>query len=134
MAYYAAREAISSWGTEFGYQLIDEDWTLTFPPRDPLLAEAETRAVEESRRRLAWLAEVRPVKAAKPTRRGLAFVLSRKEGAVLLRKRPAKGLLGGMDEVPSTPWRERARPATCRSRVLSCDSRRSVLPSQTITL
>ncbi|NDC64501.1 MAG: hypothetical protein EBZ59_11085, partial [Planctomycetia bacterium] len=25
MAYYAAREAISSWGTEFGYQLIDED-------------------------------------------------------------------------------------------------------------
>ena len=42
----------------------------------------------------------------KPTRRGLAFVLSRKDGAILLRKRPAKGLLGGMDEVPSSPWRE----------------------------
>src|SRR5713101_737356 len=27
-------------------------------------------------------------------------------GATLLRKRPAKGLLGGMDEVPSSPWRE----------------------------
>jgi len=45
-------------------------------------------------------------KADKPTRRGLAFVLMRKDGAVLLRKRPAKGLLGGMDEVPSSAWRE----------------------------
>jgi len=47
-------------------------------------------------------------KAAKPTRRGLAFVLARKDGAILLRKRPPRGLLGGMDEVPSTPWREGA--------------------------
>jgi len=48
----------------------------------------------------------RAPKALKPTRRGLAFVLSRKDGAVLLRKRPTKGLLGGMDEVPSSDWRE----------------------------
>ena len=67
MAYYAAREAIQSWGNEFGYQFIDEDWTLTFPPRDQALAEAEMRAIEESRRRLAWLGQVRPVRAAKPT-------------------------------------------------------------------
>ncbi len=48
----------------------------------------------------------RAPKADKPTRRGLAFVLARKDGAILLRKRPTKGLLGGMDEVPSSPWRE----------------------------
>ena len=66
MAYYAAREAIQSWGSDFGYQLIDEDWTLSFPPRDPTLAEVEKRAIEESRQRLAWLAEVRPVKQARP--------------------------------------------------------------------
>jgi A/G-specific adenine glycosylase len=48
----------------------------------------------------------RAPKAEKPTRRGLAFVLLRKDGAVLLRKRPPKGLLGGMDEVPSSAWRE----------------------------
>ncbi|MFM8497744.1 MAG: hypothetical protein ACKOEM_19815 [Planctomycetia bacterium] len=66
MAYYAAREAIQSWGSDFGYQLIDEDWTLTFPPRDPALAEVEKRAIDESRQRLAWLAEVRPVKQARP--------------------------------------------------------------------
>jgi A/G-specific adenine glycosylase len=48
----------------------------------------------------------RAPKALKPTRRGLAFVLSNRDGAILLRKRPTKGLLGGMDEVPSSPWRE----------------------------
>ncbi len=48
----------------------------------------------------------RAPKAEKPTRRGLAFVLLRKDGAILLRKRPPKGLLGGMDEVPSSDWRE----------------------------
>ena len=67
MAYYAAREAIQSWGTEFGYQLIDEDWTLSFPPRDATLAEVETQAIVESRRRLAWLAEVRPAKPSRPS-------------------------------------------------------------------
>jgi hypothetical protein len=66
MAYYAAREAIQSWGSEFGYQFIDEEWQLAYPPADPALAEAERRAVEESRRRLAWLQQVRPAKPAKP--------------------------------------------------------------------
>jgi A/G-specific adenine glycosylase len=43
-------------------------------------------------------------KAERPTRRGTAFVAMREDGAVLLRERPPKGLLGGMLEVPSTPW------------------------------
>ena len=47
MAYYAAREAIVSWGSEFGYQLIEDDWEIAYPPPDPALAEAESRAVEE---------------------------------------------------------------------------------------
>ena len=67
MAYYVAREAIQSWGSEFGYQLVDEDWTLEFPPRDPTLAEVEKRAIDESRRRLEWLAQVRPARPAKPS-------------------------------------------------------------------
>ncbi len=66
MAYYAARESIQSWGNEFGYQFIDEDWTLTYPPPDAVLAEAETRAVEEARRRLEWLAQTRPARPSKP--------------------------------------------------------------------
>jgi A/G-specific adenine glycosylase len=51
---------------------------------------------------------VRTPRAATPTRRGIAFLVTRESGAVLLRRRPEKGLLGGLMEVPSTAWRERA--------------------------
>jgi A/G-specific adenine glycosylase len=57
----------------------------------------------------AGIAETLPArraKAPKPLRRGVAFWAVRPDGAVLLRKRPEKGLLGGMMEVPSTLWRE----------------------------
>lgn len=43
-------------------------------------------------------------KASKPTRFGRAFVVQRADGAILLRKRPPRGLLGGMLEVPMSPW------------------------------
>jgi A/G-specific adenine glycosylase len=44
-------------------------------------------------------------KPDRPLRYGVAFWLIRADGAVLLRRRPEKGLLGGMIEIPSTPWR-----------------------------
>ncbi|MDA7947277.1 MAG: A/G-specific adenine glycosylase [Hyphomicrobiaceae bacterium] len=59
--------------------------------------------------RINGLEAVLPYKAAKqekPTRRGAAFFASRWDGAVLLRRRADKGLLGGMVEVPGTPWVE----------------------------
>jgi A/G-specific adenine glycosylase len=37
-------------------------------------------------------------------RRGAAFVVLRRDGFVLLRSRPPRGLLGGMTEVPTTEW------------------------------
>jgi A/G-specific adenine glycosylase len=52
-------------------------------------------------------AETFPRKTAKregKLRRGAAFVVVRADGHVLLRRRPAKGLLGGMSEVPTTAW------------------------------
>ena len=45
-------------------------------------------------------------KKALPTRRGTAFWIERHDGAILLRRRPDKGLLGGMMEIPSSPWSE----------------------------
>jgi A/G-specific adenine glycosylase len=48
----------------------------------------------------------RDEKGARPLRRGAAFVAIRPDGAVLLRERPLRGLLGGMLETPSTPWAE----------------------------
>jgi len=54
------------------------------------------------------IAEILPRRApkkAKPQRHGVAFWAVNAKGAVLLRRRPEKGLLGGMMEVPSTAWR-----------------------------
>jgi FMN phosphatase YigB (HAD superfamily) len=55
---------------------------------------------------------VKPPKAEKPRRKGAAFVAIRRDGAVLLRKRPEKGLLGGMSEAPTTGWTARVDGAT----------------------
>ncbi|MBD9371330.1 A/G-specific adenine glycosylase [Rhizobium sp. ARZ01] len=56
-----------------------------------------------------------PVKAAKkdkPVRLGAAFVAIDETGAVLLRKRPGHGLLGGMTEVPNSDWTARRDGST----------------------
>ncbi len=44
-------------------------------------------------------------KAERPLRLGVHFWLTDAAGGVLLRRRPARGLLGGMTELPGTPWR-----------------------------
>lgn len=51
---------------------------------------------------------LKSVKAQRPVRRGAAFVAVRSDGAVLLRKRPPRGLLGGMAEVPGSAWSARS--------------------------
>ncbi len=46
----------------------------------------------------------RALKRERALRRGAAFVARRADGFLLVRTRPAKGLLGGMTEVPTTEW------------------------------
>jgi A/G-specific adenine glycosylase len=52
-------------------------------------------------------------KKARPLRKALAFWIEREgedgEIEVLLRRRPPKGLLGGMLEIPGTDWKQDAR-------------------------
>jgi len=48
----------------------------------------------------------KPPKKPRPFKRGAAFVLRRADGAVLARRRPPRGLLGGMTEFFGTDWRE----------------------------
>ncbi|MCK8785977.1 A/G-specific adenine glycosylase [Roseomonas sp. NAR14] len=45
-------------------------------------------------------------KAARPLRHGAHFLLLDGAGRAVLRRRPPEGLLGGMLEIPGTPWRE----------------------------
>jgi A/G-specific adenine glycosylase len=45
-------------------------------------------------------------KAARPTRHGVHFLVEDDAGRILVRRRPDRGLLGGMLEVPGTPWRD----------------------------
>lgn len=53
----------------------------------------------------------RAPKAAKPVRRGVAYVVLRADGAVLMETRPPRGLLGGMPGFPGTDWGEAPAPA-----------------------
>ena len=46
----------------------------------------------------------RAPRRAKPEREGDAWLILREDGAVLLRRRPDNGLLGGMAELPSAGW------------------------------
>ena len=65
--------------------------------------------MSDCKARKRGIQELLPVKAPKmvrPLRRGAAFVALDKSGAVLLVKRPEKGLLASMLEPPLGPWEE----------------------------
>ena len=92
---------------DFAQAMMDVGATIC-TPRRPACGLCPVRP--ECRGYAEGLAEALPYRAAKgvrPVRRGAAFVAVREDGAVLLRERPPKGLLGGMLEVPSTPWVEK---------------------------
>ncbi|KAF0146628.1 MAG: A/G-specific adenine glycosylase [Rhodospirillaceae bacterium] len=75
-------------------------------PRQPVCMLCPLQPVCAAHRQgLAGSLPARANKSPRPIRQGLAFVAVRKDGAIFLRRRPQKGLLGGMMEIPSTPWR-----------------------------
>ena len=91
---------------DFAQAMMDLGATIC-TPRKPRCVLCPWR--EDCAARAGGFAEDLPARAEKaerPLRRGVVFWLMRPDGAVLLRRRPESGLLGGMIEVPSTPWRE----------------------------
>ena len=64
-AYYATREAMKSWASDFGYELIGEDWKLEFQAIDPKLAEEVKLAVETARVRQRQLIAAAPGRYAR---------------------------------------------------------------------
>jgi A/G-specific adenine glycosylase len=96
---------------EFAEALMDLGATICTPKKpacslcpwsEPCIARRDGRQLE---------LPVKTDKAPRPTRYGSAYVARRPDGAILLRRRPPRGLLGGMSEVPGTEWKEQTAPA-----------------------
>jgi A/G-specific adenine glycosylase len=92
---------------DFAQAMMDLGATVCTPKSpDCLLCPLQGRC-EAFKRGIAGILPRKAAKAARPVRHTIAFLLQRADdGAVLLRRRPPKGLLGGMLEVPSAPWRD----------------------------
>jgi A/G-specific adenine glycosylase len=89
---------------DFAQALMDLGATIC-TPRQPACALCPW--MDSCTARAGGAPERFPVKARRREgrlRRGAAFVAVRADGCVLVRTRPLKGLLGGMTEVPTTPW------------------------------
>ncbi len=103
-ARFGAHPAAQARPSDFAQALIDLGATLcTHTP-----ACAICPLTENCAGRQAGIAASLPAKAPKktrPIRHGALFWLTDPSGQVLLRRRPDKGLLGGMTELPGTAWR-----------------------------
>lgn len=60
VAYYVARQAMKSWGDDFGYELIGDDWKLAYQTPDAQLATSVEQAVMIARREQAMLIAAAP--------------------------------------------------------------------------
>ncbi len=92
--------------SDFAQALFDLGATICTPKR-PACALCPWRP--HCAAQAAGIAETLPrkaPKAARPTRHGVHFLVEDSAGRILVRRRPATGLLGGMLELPGTPWRE----------------------------
>jgi A/G-specific adenine glycosylase len=90
---------------DFAQAMMDLGATVCLPGRPkcmlcPLAEDCSARA-----QGIAADLPARSAKPIRPLRHGVIFWLVRRDGAVLLRRRPERGLLGGMMEFPSTDWR-----------------------------
>jgi A/G-specific adenine glycosylase len=92
---------------DFAQALMDLGSAICTPKRP---ACANCPWTDDCLARKRAIQEQLPVKApkmARPLKRGAAFVVRDRSGAVLLVKRPEKGLLASMLEPPLGPWTEK---------------------------
>lgn len=104
-AYYAARAAMASWGSDFGYQMVDQDWKLEYPPSDAQLAEVERKAVEDSRERMRWLVAMTPDRYSGGSSRNVSYRVSPLGGGLVPDGAPSMKGQGGNRIGQSKPGR-----------------------------
>lgn len=89
---------------DFAQAMMDLGATICLPRRPRCLA---CPLAERCQARAAGVEADLPAKAPKaekPLRTGVVYWIERADGHVLLRRRPPRGLLGGMVELPSFGW------------------------------
>jgi A/G-specific adenine glycosylase len=89
---------------DFAQAMMDLGATIC-TPKSPACANCPW--TEDCLARAAGIAQslpARDAKRARPLKRGAAFVVLSEADEILLRRRPPKGLLGGMHEPPMSPW------------------------------
>jgi A/G-specific adenine glycosylase len=89
---------------DFAQAMMDLGATICSPKRPACALCPWNDACVAHARGEAELFPVRTPKREGALRRGAAFVVRRADDSVLVRTRPAKGLLGAMTEVPTTAW------------------------------
>ncbi len=94
---------------DFAQATMDLGATICTPKSPNCLICPWTGGCQGRKKGIAAELPKKRAKKAIPTRQGIAYWVER-DGQVLLRRRPEKGLLGGMMEVPSTAWAE-GKPA-----------------------
>jgi A/G-specific adenine glycosylase len=94
---------------DFAQALFDLGATLCSPVAAPACALCPWReGCAAHRRGIAGELPRKAPKRARAFRHGAHFLLTDTAGQVLVRRRPPRGLLGGMLEIPGTPWRDAA--------------------------
>ena len=120
LAYECALAAMKSWGSEFGYELINADWQLKYPPPDPNLARAVTQALDLARMEHARLIAAAPSKYGKRPRLGAYRTSTGDEsGGGYAQRAAGQGGAGApvsirrspRSAMPMTPAEDRRRPA-----------------------
>ena len=107
------RKAIYAWAAnltpkerpgDYAQALMDLGATICRPKAPKCLLCPVQRHCLARREGSAAALPTKPTKAPKPTRQGIAYLIQRSDGAILIEKRSVKGLLGGMDGLPTSAW------------------------------
>lgn len=91
---------------DFAQAMMDLGATTCTPRRPSCLMCPLNRLCKANAMGVADELPRRAEKSERPTRYGIAFLALREDGNVLLRRRPDRGLLARMIEVPSSGWVE----------------------------
>ena len=91
---------------DFAQSLMDLGSAICTPKRPACLNCPWREGCKARQLGIQELLPARGAKAVRPLKRGAAFVVRDASGAVLLVKRPEKGLLGSMLQPPLGPWTE----------------------------